>query len=315
VGSLHWSGDLRGNGSEFLIPLILKEGGRRISFTPFPFLPLSLRYNFKRGGYSMFKGKLFCLILLSIISFPSIVKAENKIVEEIEKIGQLLKEEESLRQKEKEQAVSTRKSLEERIKVLGEQIEGIKKENNKLRKETRKIESIKKNLIKKKKEEKIDFLLSDVRKLLSEKAERLQKKIEQGFPYLLEDRLEKVDSFLKRVEKEENLLESSRELWRYFLKEIDLGHNSEIYSEEIETEKGEIKKAKFLRVGRIFLAYRTNDGKETSRSFKSEDGYKWKRNLCRDCRKNLKKAIEMMEGRRKPHLLEFCIKFRGDSDE
>ena len=73
--------------------------------------------------------------------------------------------------------------------------------------------------------------------------------------------------------------------------------------EEIETEKGEIKKAKFVRIGKIILSYRTNDGEEYGKWLKE----KWKKDLCSHCRKNIKKAIEILEGRRIPKLLKFLI--------
>ena len=68
-----------------------------------------------------------------------------------------------------------------------------------------------------------------------------------------------------------------------------------------------MRKARFLRVGKTILAYRTRDGEETALSFRNENGFMWKKNLSGKCRAGIKKAIEIMEGRRTPRLLDLPI--------
>ncbi len=274
-------------------------------------------------------AKKFFLITIVVFFFFSPLANAGKLEElkeNIVKTNQLLIEEESLHQKEEEQAMSVQKSLEERIKILEEKINEIQNENGKLEKEIEKVKIAKNDLIKKK--EKSTNLLLDIGHRLSMNTKRLQNEINLSFPYILESRIERVNSLRKRLQKEgqdllvpSGVLEISHQLWDYYIKEIDLGYNSEIYSDEVQTAKGEIKKANFLRVGRIILAYRTNDGEETGLLVKSEDGYKWKKDLSFSQRQVIKKAVEIMEGKRIPHLLEFPVEFSklefigGNSDD
>ena len=251
----------------------------------------------------MCRIKLIFIIGLIIFLSSAFINAGRveKIRENIEKTTALLNEEKALHQKEKKQAAQAQKSLEDRIKVLEEKIGKIQKEKSRLKKEIDKTKITKKNLIENKKE--VDFYLSNVKNLLCENSQKLRNHINSGFPYEKENRMRKIDGLKKRLE-EQDLLESTRELWHYFLKEIDLSYDSEIYSEEVETEKGEIKKAKFLRVGKVILAFQTNDGEKSGRWI--EGG--WKKDLCRYCRTNIRKAIQIMEGKRIPHFLEFPVR-------
>lgn len=257
----------------------------------------------------IFSKKLFMLILGMILflstSFVNAGKLEE-IREKIEKTSQLLKEEKTLHQKEKEQALATRRSLQERIATLENRTKQIEEENKKLKREINETESVKKKLMTTIR--KNTSLFSSIGDILSNKAEILYQQISSGIPYAQEDRLRKIIMFKKKLkERDINIMECCQDLYYDFIKEIELGYGSELYFDEVETAKGEMKRAKFLRIGKIVLAYRTKDGKETGLLQKKEEGYEWKKDLSLFQRGKIKRSIEIMEGRKIPRLIDYPI--------
>lgn len=257
----------------------------------------------------IFSGKLSNLILVVMLLFStSFVNAGKleKIREDIEKTNQLLKEEETLHQKEKEQALATQRSLEERIATLEDKIRQIEEEDTRLKREINEIESVKNKLMTTIRENK--SLFSSIRDVLSNKAELLHQEISSGIPYAQEDRLTKIIIFKKKLkERDTDIVNCCQDLYYNFMEEIDLGYGSELFFDEVETIEGEMKRANFLRIGKIVLAYRTKDGKETGLLQQKEEGYKWKKNLLLFQRGKIKKSIEIMEGKRIPHLIDYPI--------
>ena len=257
----------------------------------------------------VFSKKLFKLILvIMLFFFASFVNAGKleEIREKIEKTSQLLKEEETLHQREKEQALVTQRSLEERIATLENRTKQIKEENKRLKREINETESVKKKLMTTIR--KNTSLFSSIKDVLSNKAEILHQQISSGIPYAQEDRLRRISIFKKKLkERDIDIVDCCQELYYDFMKEIDLGYGSELYFDEVETIKGEMKRANFLRIGKIVLAYRTKDAKETGLLQQKEEGYKWKKDLSLFQRRKIKKSIEIMEGRRIPHLIDYPI--------
>lgn len=256
------------------------------------------------------KGQRIILLTLVMISslFISIINAMDieKVKEEIVKNNQYLKEEELSHQNEKDNSISTQNSLEDRIKVLEEDISGIEKEIIQLEKELESIDLSKKEKIIKK--EISNKLISDIQNLLLTKTKELEAEIISGLPYDKKNRLMKIDDFNNKLEdKNTDILESCYGLANLYLGEIESGYTSEIYSAEIETEKGEVKKTNNLRIGNIILYYQTNDGEETAKAVIDKTGFKWESNLSRNCKTNIGKAIQIMEGKRVPELIELPV--------
>ncbi|MCK4532769.1 DUF3450 family protein [bacterium] len=254
---------------------------------------------------SMRKFILFAGSAIFLSSFVGAGTGE-KINEDIKRTALLLEEEKGEHQREKEQVSSAHKSLEERIKVLEEKIGNLRKDTRGLK---NKISSVKKEESKLSKDKKTaEIFLVKEKKVLVEDIEKIEERIKFGFPYEVDMQLNRMDNFKRNLQQEEcDLLEVMQEIYIQLVKEIELGENSEIYAEERETIEGEIKKAKVVRVGRIMLFYQTNDGKETGFLKKNKQGYMWKNDLCRKCRTNIKKAIEIMKGKRIPELIEFPV--------
>jgi len=257
----------------------------------------------------IFSGKIVNLILVVMLLFStSFVNAGKleKIREEIEKTSQLLKEEETLHQKEKEQALATQRSLQERIATLENRLKQVEEENKRLKREIIGIESVKNKLITTIR--KNTSLFSSIRDVLSNKAEVLHQQISSGIPYAQEDRLRRIIIFKKKLKEEDtDIVDCCQELYYDFMEEIDLGYGSELFFDEVETTEREMKRANFLRIGKIVLAYRTRDGKETGLLQGKEEGYEWKKDLSLFQRGKIKKSIEIMEGRRIPHLIDYPI--------
>lgn len=257
----------------------------------------------------IFSGKIVNWILVVMLLFStSFVNAGKleKIREDIEKTSQLLKEEETLHQKEKEQALATQRSLQERITTLENRIKQIEEENKRLKREINGIELVKNKLITTIR--KNTSLFSSIRDVLSNKAEILHQQISSGIPYAQEDRLKRIVIFKKKLkEGDTDIVDCCQELYYDFMEEIDLGYGSELYFDEVETTEGEMKRANFLRIGKTVLAYRTRDGKETGLLQQKKEGYEWKKDLSLLQKGKIKRSIEIMEGRRIPRLIDYPI--------
>ncbi|MCD6423271.1 MAG: DUF3450 family protein, partial [Elusimicrobia bacterium] len=251
----------------------------------------------KMGLRMLLIGEFMFLLLFPAIS----VANEKKFSEKIEKTEKLLKEEQAQHKKEKEQAALAMKSLTDRIKTLEEKIDETKKDIEKLKKQIEKSALAKKHLNRKK--SKTDFFLLQTRKILFDAAQNLKNVLISAYPDY-DEKIKRLDDFEKRTKDEhQDLGELFQELYHYYCQEIERGHTSEVYSDEVETAKGEIKKAKFLRVGEIILSYKTNDDED----FGLWDGNRWETNLSGRVKKSIRKAIEIMEGKKIPQLLDFPV--------
>jgi len=263
-----------------------------------------------RGGTAC----IFCLMqkmglrmlligeFMFLLAFPAISAAsEGKFSEKIERTENLLKEEQAQHGKEKEQAAVAMKSLTDRIKTLEEKIDEAKKDIERLKKRIGKSAEAKKRLNGKKR--RTDFFLSQTRKILFDAAQNLKNVLMSAYPDYDEE-TGRLDDFEKRTKDEhQDLTELFQELTRYYRRQMQKGYTSEVYSGEVETAKGEIKKAKFLRVGEIILSYKTNDDE----GFGLWDGNRWEKNLSGRVKKSIREAIEIMEGRNIPRLVDFPI--------
>jgi len=255
------------------------------------------------AGGLMFKFGLIKFVVLTVFLYGVIATAANtgKFSEKMEKTEKLLKEEQSLHEKEKKQSENAQKSLTDRIEMLESKIKRIDAESKKTKKL---IKSVKKDIgIFSAKKRNADSFLLRQRDVFVRYSERLKKLLNPGFRDY-EDKNKKLNDFRERAkDSESDLAELFRELSHCYIKEIDHGFTSEIYSGEVETEKGEIEKAKFVRAGNIIFAYRTNDGRESGIWLSGG----WMKNPGRHICSSIRKALEMMEGKRIPQLLEFPV--------
>ncbi|MCD6311346.1 MAG: DUF3450 family protein [Elusimicrobia bacterium] len=251
----------------------------------------------------MTKFGLMTVIILTVFLYGSFLSAASagKFSEKMEKTEKLLREEQVLHEREKKQSENAQKSLTDRIKTLEDKIKAVE---TKTEKTEELIKNVKKDIgiFSAKKRDSGSFLLRQ-RAVLVRYSERLKKLLNPGFRDY-EDKNKKLNAFRERAkDSESDLAELFRELSHYYIKEIDQGAASEMYSGEVETEKGEIEKAKFLRAGNVVFAYRTNDGGESGLWLSGG----WMKNPSRHICSSIRKALETMEGKRIPRLLEFPV--------
>ncbi|MEA2081306.1 MAG: DUF3450 family protein [Elusimicrobiota bacterium] len=231
----------------------------------------------------------------------------GKFTEKIEKTEKLLREEQALHEKEKKQSESAQKSLTDRIEMLEGKIKRLETKSEKTKKL---IKSAKKDIgIFTAKKRNADSFFSRQRTVFVRYSENLKKLLNPAFRDY-EDKNKKLNVFGERTKNSEtDLAELFRELSHYYIQEIEQGFTSEIYSAEVETEKGEIEKAKFLRAGNIVFAYRTNDGAESGIWL----GGGWMKNPGRHVCSSIRKALETMEGKRIPKLFEFPVEINPEA--
>ena len=235
----------------------------------------------------------------------------EKIRANMEKTSQLLEQEKTAHQKEKEQSETAVKSLEDRINFLKKKTEDIEKESRQIENKTGETKKETDTILQRQKT--VTNFLSGTGKGLLNHIEQTEKRISNGFPYEVERYSRKLKDLKNELDKEDfSHLDIAEELYIHLMKEMELGETSDIYSDEIETEEGDIKKAKFVRIGKVILFYQTNDEENTGYLSKTDKGYIWKKDLPRQYRKNIQKSVKIIQGKKIPELLEFPVEINSN---
>lgn len=172
--------------------------------------------------------------------------------------------------KERQAYYSSKQENDREIQDLRIQIQSLKETHEDLKSEVKDIEGEIETLnkdgeklktsisgYKEKEEELSSSILSYVR--------LLREQVNNGIPFQLEERTAKLDAISNGIAatKPMDIAEACNQLWSFCKEELRLAATSEIYRDNIRLEDGIEQHAEFVRVGRIILAFMTDDGKDT----------------------------------------------------
>ncbi|MEK6766454.1 MAG: DUF3450 family protein, partial [Planctomycetota bacterium] len=90
----------------------------------------------------------------------------------------------------------------------------------------------------------------------------LREQVNDGIPFRLEERTAKLDAISNGIDatKPMDIAEACNQLWSFCKEELRLAVTSEIYRDNIRLADGREPHAEFVRVGKVILAFMTDDG-------------------------------------------------------
>lgn len=150
-----------------------------------------------------------------------------------------------------------------------------------------------------------DQELGQIYAAITDACGKLIKQIENGLPYRIKERKKLVTNFLESAGKD--VAADVALLWQICMQEFELGFSSEIYTGEVNLPDGRRKEGKFLRVGRIVLAYLADDGQECGLIVNRNGKPELLSELRDSERAAIKEAFAIMQRQRSPALVIFPV--------
>ncbi|MFH1727954.1 MAG: DUF3450 family protein [Pseudomonadota bacterium] len=144
--------------------------------------------------------------------------------------------------------------------------------------------------------------------MLLENLLNLKTIINQSMPYHLKTRTASIESLISDIKASRI---SENEAFSRLKKILDTEKryqtDSEVYTSDILQENGEALNVKILRIGSVFMAYYSMENKTAAILDKKTEGpisnWAWNNNLSFDQKRQIKQAIQILEGKRKPSLI------------
>jgi biopolymer transport protein ExbB len=239
----------------------------------------------------MSKKILFALFGLLIFNqFAWAYSSED--LKNLNELKEKLRKEKLARVNDKVDSYNQIKSLEMKVYSLEDRVTDLKKKKIDLGEKLYTLEQEKEKIESEYYE--LETKAGDLRRLLLDKCETLKYRIENSFPYKKEERLEKVNSLITSIKKKGLALEKGlAQFFNILEEELTLGETSGLYSEKIEG-----KEIKILKVGGIFLAYKSKDeeiGFLEKRAKRGKIIYRWNKNIRPPLRKKMEEIFQGLE--------------------
>lgn len=145
----------------------------------------------------------------------------------------------------------------------------------------------------------------------------LREQVNDGIPFRLEERTAKLDAISNGVDatKPMDIAEACNQLWSFCKDELRLSVTSEIYRDNIRLGDGREPHAEFIRVGRIILAFTTEDGKNAGVWLTQNNNgggsatTGWARDSSSVSSHTIEKAIKIYKRQHPPEIINFLISF------
>jgi len=249
---------------------------------------------------------LFVVGLFCFVNLPFADEGDTKPAALVQKLQQTLaklretkKERYALAEKAKQQ----RALLEEEMDSLGAEKEELLSRRDLLKKENSALQKEKEGLAKKLGESSAE--LSRLSASVKTTAEKLEEKIECGLPYKTDDRKKVVDNFLESAGKD--VASDVALLWQIVMQELELGFSSESYPGAVKLPDGRIKDGEYLRIGRLVLAYITDDGLDCGLVARRSGRFALLAELDSSQREAISESFQIMRRMRSPSLVVFPV--------
>lgn len=257
----------------------------------------------------------FISITLLILSYPKLMISQTeeeeilRIQSEILKIEEQIAEEKELHSRDIDDAGVVEDNLKGRILSLNEDIDSLGKERMQKEKTIRDLEKEIKDIEKEIKL--LNEVIADISRGYQQEASKLYRLIETDIPINRERRMKDILDLIHEMKEEGELIEDLRRVFYYYEREVKLGFSSDVHKDHVITEGGKLKGARVMRLGAVYGTYVTEDGDEAgilSFPVNAQDGHKWDEEVHFFLRRRLSKAMDMMEGKSVPHLVNLPLK-------
>lgn len=126
--------------------------------------------------------------------------------------------------------------------------------------------------------------------------------VSKGIPYRREDRSERLGT-----PEQGTLQEKVARYWSFLQEEARVARSGEVLSTEVPVGAGRVKPARVFRVGHLVMGYVTEDGLEAG----LWNGKEWAPAASADQEKAIRQAVEILDRRRTPELLNLPVLRRG----
>jgi len=249
---------------------------------------------------------LFVVGLFCFVNLPFADEGDTKPAALVQKLQQTLAK---LRETKKERYALAEKVkqhralLEEEMDSLNAEKEEILLRRDSLKKENSALQKEKEGLAKKLGESSAE--LARVSAAVKATAEKLREKIERGLPYKTDDRKKVVDNFLESAGKD--VASDVALLWQIVMQELELGFSSESYPGAVKLPDGRIKDGEYLRIGRLVLAYITDDGLDCGLVARRSGRFALLAELDSSQREAISESFQIMRRMRSPSLVVFPV--------
>lgn len=138
-----------------------------------------------------------------------------------------------------------------------------------------------------------------------------------GIPFHIAERRIKLDAITngKTIGKLTNIADTCNQLWGFCKDELRLATTSEIYRDTIQLEDGREPHAEFLRVGKVILAFKTEDDEDWGIWLKKEDKSNgvtsagWVLNRSGTFLHSVQEAIKMLKRQHPAEFINFPVNF------
>lgn len=146
----------------------------------------------------------------------------------------------------------------------------------------------------------------------------LREQVNDGIPFRLEKRTAKLDAISNGIDATKPMMdiaEACNQLWSFCKDELRLAVTSEIYRDNIRLADGREPHAEFVRVGKVILAFMTDDGNDTGIWLTQKDNGSegattgWVKDPSYVPRHTIEKSIKILMRQQPPEIINFPISF------
>jgi len=246
------------------------------------------------------------VVCFALLSEPFADEGDTSTAGLLQQLRQTLT---NLREK-KQERYALRERAKQRSAMLEEETESLRAERDallprrdSLKNENGAIQKERDDLAKKVKDS--DTELENVSLSVKETIGKLVEKIERGLPYRIEERKKVLTNFQENAGKD--IASDVALLWQICMQEYELGTSSETYPGEVKLLDGRRKEGQYLRIGRVVLAYLTEDQMDCALSVNRNGRFEFLTELDSSRRAAIKESFLIARRQRSPAIVIFPI--------
>jgi hypothetical protein len=246
------------------------------------------------------------VVCFALLDVPFADEGDTSTAALVQKLQQTLA---NLREK-KQERYALRERAKQRSAMLEEEIESLRTERDallprrdSLKNENSALQKERDDLAKKVKDSNTE--LEKVSLCVKETIGKLAEKIERGLPYRIEERKKVLTNFQESAGKD--VASDVALLWQICMQEYELGFSSETYPGEVKLQDGRRKEGRYLRIGRVVLAYLTEDQMDCALSVNRNGRFEFLTELDSSRRAAIKESFLIARRQRSPAMVIFPI--------
>jgi hypothetical protein len=247
-----------------------------------------------------------CAAVLTSLPATLFAQDEAELRRQLRLVQEEIDREQKLRQREQERDNTFAVSANERLKRLQSEKAVVKAQTDSLAAELRRLEAARTRQISTARwyAKRHD----DHNRFLAGYADSLAELVKADFPYAREERLRSLEALKEQLSVGAiSPEEGTDRLWSMLLAVLRSGSGAENWSGTLATPEGELS-GKYLRLGAVFMAFVSDDGREVHLMTRSGDEWLWRRLSDEsEARAAVREALKVSEGKSAPALVPIPV--------